>query len=774
MRFWDGFGKRPGWMLVFVAASLLVVPGTPGRAQDSLDPSDIWYRGFLLVQSAEELENQGDFLGSLNKLTEAKPLYDHLAQAFPNFQPEIVRERRHLIAEKRDELKTRMRQARTSPQAPSPSNPGYAGPAGRGTGTSISDLSSRPPRGSEFSSRSDFDTGSSRALPSSPPHSYGARSRQMEVEQSDGEFALPSWDDGASQALPRVSQASGMPRVRTSRSSASTPSVGAIANSLHEDLARKDSLISWLNEENQKLRRELSSREAMLETMRSELARARASREELLRRVRRAEEQGGVDAQRKVEQLKTLLRDATRQLQEATDRNAQLVAALDHSQKEMGKLRGRISELERERDNLAEVVRGEGNGGKALKELMDRNRQLTEQLDRAEQLASSLSELNKSKDEDIAFLKSEIAKVKLERDRLLAENLRHAQSIQQLQRKLELLSDGLTTEEKNSLTEATPVERRENELLRSIVLKQLRRQARTKQAKELLLKQLDKVGARSETLLGLVEDMATGSQLTEEEKNLFRAPQFREIVEAASTDSPAAVAAPDPAEASDSVSATLVAPGSGPAPASEDDVIRDQKVSVELAQLDKAARLDFQEGRYSEAEAGFLEYLRYRPRSISCLCNLGVLKMALENYSEAEYYLEKALAIDEESGLAHYLLGRVYFLQDKLDEALARLETGLDHDPRNAKAHNCVGVISTRKGWVARAEKAFTHAVSIDPEYGDAHFNLAVLYATREEPDPTAAEKHYFRALHLGVPRDASMEDFLKEAEAAGTSIGMR
>jgi len=220
------------------------------------------------------------------------------------------------------------------------------------------------------------------------------------------------------------------------------------------------------------------------------------------------------------------------------------------------------------------------------------------------------------------------------------------------------------------------------------------------------------------------------------------------------------------------MSATLVAAGNGSAPS--DGLVENQKLRVELSQIDKAARLDFREGRYSEAEAGFLEYLRYRPRSVPCLCNLGVLKITLENFSEAEYYLEKALAIDDTSGLAHYLLGRTFFLQGELDDALASLERGIDHDPQNAKAHNCVGVISTRKGWVSRAQRAFTSAVSIDPKYGDAHFNLAVLHATKDQPDAKAAEKHYFKALHLGVPRDSTIENFLEEQEAAGLSIGMR
>ena len=224
------------------------------------------------------------------------------------------------------------------------------------------------------------------------------------------------------------------------------------------------------------------------------------------------------------------------------------------------------------------------------------------------------------------------------------------------------------------------------------------------------------------------------------------------------------------------MTATLIAAGSVPAHEGPvvGGVIEDQNITVELSQIDKGARLDFKEGRLSEAEAGFLEYLHYLPRNVPCLCNMGVLKISMKNYSEAEHYLEKALAIESKSGLANYLLGRAYFLQDKLDEALSRLETGLIYDPQNAKAHNCVGVISTRKGWVDRAERAFTSAVSINPDYGDAHFNLAVLFATKNEPNPQEAEKHYFRALHLGVPRDASIEGFLKEFEEAGVAVGMR
>lgn len=766
MRLTNGPFIRPSARLLacVVLCGFLSVPLL--RSQDDLKPDDVWQRGYLLVQAANDLEAQGRYLEALNKLNEATPFYNHLAQNFPEFYPDVVRDRRHLIAEQRDRLKTAMDARNRAPATPAQP------PVGQPQASSpVRSLAIAPPpiNDGEFADSH---------------HGGGMVERSMEIQQS-GDIPLPSWGAGSSQALRQDAPSMpGMPQVRTT----GRPSVGAIASDLYDDLARKDELIRWLNEENQKLRADLKQRDLVIEKAKRDLAAARMNQENLLRQ-KAAEEAagGGVDAQQRIENLKKLLADAIAQVEEVTKRNEKLVAGMEQSQAEMAKMQRRMAELERERDNLAEVVRGEGNGGKALKELMDRNRTLTEQLDRAEQLAASLSELNKEKDDDIALLKNEITRIKVERDQLLAENLRHQQSIEELQHTLERLSDGLSPEDKKALATATPAERQENEMLRSHVLQQLRRQAQRKQAKELLLAQLERIGARSDALLGLVEDMARGSQLSEEVKALFKAPQFEELLAAAGEEPSKGashlvpvqvVGPPAPVKGGSTavMSATLVAAGKAPddKTISPDDVVERKKLSVELVQIDKSARLDFKEGRYSEAEAGFLEYLRYLPQSVPCLCNLGVLKTAMKNYSEAEYYLEKAIAIEANSGLANYLLGRVYFLQDKFDEALEKLETGLTYDPQNAKAHNCVGVISSRNGWVARAERAFTNAVSIDPDYADAHFNLALLHATKDDPNPQEAGKHYFRALHLGIPRDDTIEGFLKQAEEAGVPVGMR
>lgn len=743
-------------MCLAVSGSLL--------GQGEVDPNDIWYRAFLLVQAAEEDEAKGQHLHALNKLNDAEPLYRGLAERFPDFQPEIVRQRRHLILEKRDSLRNLMRNRGTHSGAGRavPHSPSVASPTISSNSISSNSQFAPPPmrRVETLDARPEF------LGPDSHPNAPGTEfSEEVTISTDSGGIPLPSWDDRSSRTQPRPNAVIGNP-----------PPPGAVAGSLLEDLEKKENLIDYLNRENLDLKQQLADQDRAVREAVAEVELARRERDRIAREMHEKLANGATRSDARVRQLESLLAQALDQLDKANALNKKLFAEVESSRSEIGRLRERLAMVERERDSLLEVVKGNGTGGKALKELMDRNRKLSEQLDRAEQLASSLSELNKKKDADIALLKSEIQKVRVERDRLVAESETHQKSIDELQRKLRMLSDGLSLEERESLTEVSALERQENELLRSLVLKQLRRQAQLKQAKELILRQLDsQVGDRAEKLYGLIEDMATGPQLTEEEKALFRTPQFAEIIEAASPPDSAddsSTADPPPANGTNVVSATLVAAGDGAAPG--DSVIDGQKLSVELEQIEKAARLDFQERRYAEAEAGFLRYLHFRPRSVSCLCNLGILKIAMKNYSEAQNFLERALALDEESGLAYYLLGRVFFLQGDDEAALENLEKGLVHEPENAKAHNCVGVISSRKGWVGRAEKAFSEAVTLDPQYGDAHFNLAVLYATREEPDPEKVQRHYIRARDLGIPRDDAIESFLQRAQGGDVTLGMR
>ena len=53
-------------------------------------------------------------------------------------------------------------------------------------------------------------------------------------------------------------------------------------------------------------------------------------------------------------------------------------------------------------------------------------------------------------------------------------------------------------------------------------------------------------------------------------------------------------------------------------------------------------------------------------------------------------------------------------------------------------------------------------ATELDPNYADAHFNLAVVFGTQSPPNKDEARKHYKRAIELGAEPDTALEQLIK------------
>jgi Flp pilus assembly protein TadD len=49
-------------------------------------------------------------------------------------------------------------------------------------------------------------------------------------------------------------------------------------------------------------------------------------------------------------------------------------------------------------------------------------------------------------------------------------------------------------------------------------------------------------------------------------------------------------------------------------------------------------------------------------------------------------------------------------------------------------------------------------AIELDPEYAEAHFNLAVFCLQRQPPAVELARRHYQKALDLGAAPDPELE----------------
>jgi Tfp pilus assembly protein PilF len=120
------------------------------------------------------------------------------------------------------------------------------------------------------------------------------------------------------------------------------------------------------------------------------------------------------------------------------------------------------------------------------------------------------------------------------------------------------------------------------------------------------------------------------------------------------------------------------------------------------------------------------------------------------------------LELSPDDAFARSTLGIVYYSQDKLDQAVEELSQSLVINQNSPVAHNYLGIVASRKGWQDAARKELETATTLDPNYADAFFNLAVVCATQKPADKDAARKAYRRATELGAQRDPRMEELVK------------
>jgi tetratricopeptide (TPR) repeat protein len=182
------------------------------------------------------------------------------------------------------------------------------------------------------------------------------------------------------------------------------------------------------------------------------------------------------------------------------------------------------------------------------------------------------------------------------------------------------------------------------------------------------------------------------------------------------------------------------------------------------------ADLALQSQDFKAAEKALQDALRANPKNTTALVSLARIKLSEKKETEAEVFLKKCLVNEPNSGMGLYWLGVCQFQQSRLPDALNTFEKCVLSDKKNARAHHYLGIISDTMKNRRRAEAEFKSALAIDPEYGDAYFNLAILYATSSPPDYDKARENYQNALRRGVSADEALEKLLNpEAGSQGS-----
>ena len=178
--------------------------------------------------------------------------------------------------------------------------------------------------------------------------------------------------------------------------------------------------------------------------------------------------------------------------------------------------------------------------------------------------------------------------------------------------------------------------------------------------------------------------------------------------------------------------------------------------------LSEQATVAFGKSDWQKARQLYHQILEHEPENPMILANLGAIEYQLGDYTASCHYLESALSKKADLMSSREMLGMAYHLNKKPLRAVAALATAVADQPESPRAHNQLAVVLQAMAWYDGAEKSLLKAIQLDPDYQDAHFNLALIYIDREVPSLKLARQHYEKAVELGATPDQELEKRLK------------
>ncbi len=519
--------------------------------------------------------------------------------------------------------------------------------------------------------------------------------------------------------------------------------------------------------DSQRLLQELQLSRSNLEQATAQLTRSRRIQDDLTARLSEAEtrlaQAGDTDSKAlkgEIARLKSELNIANESITHNDERFAQEKAAHEKAQKEIAALKSERQHLTAERDQLSLLLKESESG--EMKALLAENASLKAQLKEATQTIGTLKADNAAKDEEIHTLKDKIMSIEGQLAKLKEENDESKRRLAALAEKLRKTSAQLNETVAKSREGVSEDILKENQVLQGIIKRQLMQQARRRDAKQLVMSQLTKLGVDSSSLMESVKRLAGESfTLSEAERETLENPAFQDLIDEAG-----------------GIALFHKADGEAEAPAFPE--IKDNEgeknglgLNRDLTMFALAANYQFERGDFPAAEAAYQRVLDLVPDNIYTLRNLGLTKRRVGKPEEAEQLFAKAIAFDPDNDYSNFILGCHYYYEGDPERAVAAMNRVIELNPGNTKAHHYLGSIylarfmdselppSDRLQMAARAQSEFETVVGIDPSFKDAHFNLAYLYLSGNEQDLGRARNHYRSYLASGGASDRAMEQRL-------------
>ncbi len=738
--------------------AVLVVFSSPVTLRAAVDPGDRYLQFYFQVGEAEKQESAGNITEALQRYEAANALLDSIRRDSPTWKPEIVAYRSKYCRDKVAALRSLNRSA-----APPSSRP-------------------NPPTGLPPASTMPSDP-----LPQHlPPQAATQRKSppQPVAPVAPVEPVAPASAASSPDLRSRMTQLERELSAAKRELNNTRASLEAARKELGKGAAGADNAqkVVRLQQERDQLQSRLDQMQRELAATQTQAVDQRVS--ELLDKL--------TTAQNQLKEARSAVAVRDEQIQKLAQQRLDLQEKLQGTQKDLDILRkggsvpgganaaaieAELRKTQAERDDLQnklEETQKEmamlkaGAVDKRVAQLLAENSILNEKLKRAEETLSKVRSSGggaQTSASDITGLREQLASARDQIRKIEAENMEYERSAADLKAKLTEAEASLSQARKDiSQSSSQGGLQEENEMLRSIVSRQQKEQARRESTKRLAFDELKKLKIQSEVLENQIELLgAPVVELSDDEKRLLKLGDVRQQAAPAPAEIPAiqdtpTISAPLPEQQPETE--TVTQPQKSSAASGSSDLT--SAVPALAVPLAREAQDYFTRRDFERAATKYEEILKSYPDNLHALSNLGVVRFQQGKFPEAEQVLLKAIKVDPNDGFSHSILGIVHYKLGRYEEAVTALRKSALLLPNDASTRNYLGIACMQKGWQSIAEEELRKAIEIDPTYGDAHFNLSVVYATQKPPAKEMARRHYKRAQELGVPADPDLERMLE------------
>lgn len=561
----------------FSLFALLGLTATAAFAEG--DASDQFLDAFLNFQRGEKSEARGDARGAVSAYNKAIDVLDSIAARHPDWNPTIVKHRRDKAAEAVTRLQGGGAQPAPMPSVapvepelpgrmenPLPPDTGFPAPpsapkttrSSKSSGDPIQEIQSRIETLQEDlqSTKERLEKATQDKEDLAQKYEKAVRDakelgEKMEVVQKRADRAETALLDAEKSGTKSSTE------LTTLRKEAD-----AAKKALRKIQIERDAEME-LNE--QFAGRIAASRNQLAETATSldTVSKASADARKQLDEANRAKGDLESKLSKTQEQLSkvTAERDAAQKDSAATPKKlADMQKQIDVVVKEKGELETKLTSVQQqlvkvtgERDDALGQLNRMKEAAKDVDKLLNENTQLMAKLQEAEKQVATFKAEGVEKDKKIAELTKEVTTVRGQLVDVQKQSADYQAQMNDLRTQLETQAKDLATVKADAtagVAERKKLEE-ENDLLRGIVLRQQKEQARRDRVKKIVLEQLAKLEVNSKALIDQVELLGSPVvKLTDKERKLFKEPQLSisdsEITFTAA-DAESSVSAPPPA-----------------------------------------------------------------------------------------------------------------------------------------------------------------------------------------------------------------------------------